>query len=167
MLWVLAPAWADLEEGIGGASDFDGVLKAHEQYLSTLVERVLFLGVERSREGGGGSGGGRASSSSSRAALDGVLASILRFTQVVAEILVDIEPLANDARGMGIRARVDTRTKATSSEEEEASAEVRAALIKQLDACVRKRGPEVKILASAFTGQLGTLKREFALLESR
>jgi len=164
MLWVLAPAWAELEESIGESSDFDGVLKAHQQYLNTLRERVLFIGREKQDKEDEEE---RGASPTTRASLDGVLASILRFTQAVSDILEDIEPLANDARGMGIRARVDTHKKAASTEEENASAEVRTALIKQLDACVRKRGPDVKILSSAFTSQLGTLKKEFSALESR
>jgi hypothetical protein len=186
---VLAQAWAALEAGVEGASDFDHVLAAHMAYLGGLAERVTFVAapptwgeavVVGGGEGGGGSGGGTAaaaaasaassaaSSSAAREALDGVLRAVLSFTQEALGILMETEPLVKDARDMGIRARKDFRNATGQTVESEAAdEEVRRALCTKLDAITLRRGSTVKVLTVAFSSQLDTLLREFSVLEAK
>jgi hypothetical protein len=179
MLGVLAPAWAALEDAVGAASDFDGVLAAHEAYLRHLRQRLLFMeaGGDMGTAGAGaGAGAGEgAAAHSARQALDAVLRAILCFTQEGLGILAETEPLAADARGMGIRARAagagDARrprqAPRTHREEAAEEEEVRVALCAQLDTIVRRRGSSVKVLTVAFSSQMEVLMKELSTLEAK
>ena len=92
---------------------------------------------------------------------------MLRFTREVSGILLAAEPLAEEARGMGIRTAKDPSAGVLSGDAAAAADEVRAVLCSKLDVLVRRRGSEVAELTGAYRGQRETLLREFEGLEGR
>ena len=178
MLGVLAPAWARLEEAVGDAADLDAVLAAHAAYLRGLEERVLFsyLDVEENASAadgvGGGVGGGtettRIALGAARVAMDEALDLVLRFTSEVSRTLAAAEPLAVEAKGMGIRAGERGGVGHVGSAEAAASAEeARAALSRELDVIVARREPQVRERADAFRAKLESLLAAFDILEEK
>jgi hypothetical protein len=167
MLGVLSPAWAALEAAVGAAGDVDAVLDAHGAYLDALCTRVLLLDA---------AGGARdaAPPLPARAALDSALHAVLRFTREVAAILLAAEPLAEEARGMGIRTSGGVGGEsggggggALTADAAAAADEARALLCSKLDVLVKRRGPEVAELTAAYRAQLDRLLGAFEALESR
>ena len=101
-----------------------------------------------------------------RAALSDTLDTILRFTVEVSKTLSAAEPLANEARGMGIRAQ--KMNGPLSSAEADASAEaVREALSRQLNDIVNRRSGSIKELAGIFRIRLDALLTTFETFEAR
>jgi hypothetical protein len=168
MLDVLAPAWARLEEGICASANLDDILVAHQEYLDELNERVLFADVLKNDTESNvfSEGASMNAAADARAALSDTLDIILRFTVEVSKTLSAAEPLANEARGMGIRAQ--KMNGPLSSAEADASAEaVREALSRQLNDIVNRRSGAIKELAGVFRIRLDALLTTFETFEAR
>ena len=138
------------------------MVAAHGEYLDALCTRVLLLGAPEA-------GGARhaAPPLPARAALDGALLAVLRFTKEVSAILAAAEPLAEQAKEMGIRATGVKGAGALTADAAAAADEARAVLCSKLDVLVKRRGPQVAELTAAYRVQLERLLAEFEALESR